>query len=99
MTDMKHESECIHRYELPKSFFFGGADNQIEVTGIVVRIYTDGYVSTEDSGYRLTKGGKRRSQFAKHVVSFDESPEQAEYEQAVATATADALSRCKRSEA
>lgn len=103
MTDMKHTSECIHRYELPKSFFFSGGPygRRVEVTAIAVRLWQDDSVDIEPIGYTLTGTGKRRKDSVdKNVFIYElTSPEQAEYEQAVSTATADARSRCKRLEA
>lgn len=96
MEGIKHESECIHRYKLPTSFFFGYPKPVIEVTEIHVFVYEDGYVDWQDHGYNLTSAGKRRkgSTSPRHVVPWNTAPEG--YQELLDAIKADAVSRCKK---
>ena len=97
MEGVRHTSECIHRYQLPKSYFFVGPMREVEVTSIVVRIYEDGYVDTENIGFNLTTKGKRRKGSADgHVWVTDleaEKPE--EYRQLIDSLVLDAINHGK----
>ena len=100
MEGVRHTSECIHRYELPQSYFFHGRGGKVEVTSIVVRSYSEGYIDIETVGFNLTATGRRRKGSADKQVWVDdlEAEQPEEYRNLLESVVLDAFNHGKKKE-